>query len=90
MSDAGEASMTAVSTDDLQETVYAAFETVIGYRPSADTSVTDIMESLDVLELLIELEDAFEIDIVDDDDDESMAWWLTPGSIVEHVARKVG
>ena len=81
--------MTTVTQDELQETVYNAFETVLGYRPSPDTTVTEIMESLAVLELLIELEDAFEIDIVDDDDDDSMAWWLTPASIVEHVSRRV-
>jgi acyl carrier protein len=80
--------MTTTPNTDLEQRVYSAFENVIGYRPNNDTAVTEIMQSLDVLELLIELEDAFEIDIVDTDDD-TVAWWLTPGSIVEHVGRKV-
>jgi methyltransferase (TIGR00027 family) len=93
------ASQTALSRALIEDEVYGALKEIIGYRPEATTDLTELLDSLQGLELLIELEDRFRIEIdepLDDSGDQSVegdspaVWWVTPASILGYVAERIG
>lgn len=69
----------------VRQGVYAALRSVLGYEPEDSADLAELMDSLDGLEVLIELGDTFQIEI-DELDLPEARWWATPGAIVDYVS----
>jgi acyl carrier protein len=79
--------MTTIDRPTITGAVLEALTDVLGYKPAEDDDLVGAMDSMQKLEVVITLEEAFDIDF----DDESLDgnWWATPANIVGFFERKV-
>lgn len=80
--------MATSETGAIEQGVLAALEEVLGYRPTPDESLTDTLDSIQRLELLVLLEESLSLPFEDD----AMAadWWDTRSGIVGYVSDALG
>jgi acyl carrier protein len=74
-----------VDQDDIRRRVLAVLEKILGFKPDPDTEQLSNLDSLQVLEFLVSLEEEFDVDsdaIIESHE----AWWTSLDGLVATIA----